>query len=595
MSDPWKYTVGWTCTIETEYIAACLFLDEQHARPNYVSVNDKNDYTLGKMAGHNVVIAVSPSGEYGLSSASTVARDMLDSFPNVRVCLLVGIGGGAPTAKHDIRLGDIVISRDVRQYDYIETLRQQNFQQRKTRRQLPTVVHSFKRTGFSNHPPKVIRAAVSSLESKSDVDGYHIDKRIVAVLDREPELRQTYSRPRQRSDLLHAPEIVHPRNSEFACEEVCGSQTASLVLRPERKEGEDGPAIHYGVVASFKQLLNDATMRDTIAKKEDVICIETETAGLMHNFPCLTVRGVCDYSDSHKNKDWQGYAAITAAAYTKGLLLTMVPSMVEQQEKIRESYEKWNRIREWLKPPDSSIRHNWALKEHLDGTGLWFTHSDAFEEWKRQPGSFIWLHGVSGCGMTVLTSAIIEHLRQISPDQVLLYFYFDFRDVHKQSLDSMLRFLIQQLCDQQPETLQLLHHLWASYGEGIRRPSTKSLQNALQSMLSRTGNVSIVLEALDKSDTRYELLAWLRSLVESKTNDFRVLVTACSGGDIAWALRRWTRVEDRVSMQRNEVIKDIGAYIKNRVRNGDEFRRWRERPEILEVIELNLVQNSDQT
>ncbi|KAL5585861.1 hypothetical protein FOVSG1_013553 [Fusarium oxysporum f. sp. vasinfectum] len=109
MSNPNDYTVGWICAITTEYVAAQEFLDEEHEGPQYVSPNDTNHYTLGKIGKHNVVIAVLPDNEYGKSSAASVARDMLHSFPNVRIGLMVGIAGGAP-GKHDIRLRDIVVS-----------------------------------------------------------------------------------------------------------------------------------------------------------------------------------------------------------------------------------------------------------------------------------------------------------------------------------------------------------------------------------------------------------------------------------------------------------------------------------------------------
>ena len=134
MSNPKDYTVGWICAIATEYVAAQAFLDAKHEGPEYVSPNDNNDYTLGKIGKHNVVIAVLPEGEYGISSAASVARDMLHSFPNVRIGLMVGIGGGAPSLKHDIRLGDIVVSapRDgkggVFQYDFGKTIQDQSFQ-----------------------------------------------------------------------------------------------------------------------------------------------------------------------------------------------------------------------------------------------------------------------------------------------------------------------------------------------------------------------------------------------------------------------------------------------------------------------------------
>ena len=97
MSNPKDYTIGWICAIKTEYVAAQVFLDEEHDGPETVSLNDNNDYTLGKIGKHNVVIAVLPSGEYGISSAAVVARDMLSSFPNFRVGLMDGIGGRAPT------------------------------------------------------------------------------------------------------------------------------------------------------------------------------------------------------------------------------------------------------------------------------------------------------------------------------------------------------------------------------------------------------------------------------------------------------------------------------------------------------------------
>ena len=70
--------------------------------------------------------------------------------------------------------------------------------------------------------------------------------------------------------------------------------------------------------------------RDRVAKDLGVICFEMEAAGLMNSFPCLVIRGICDYADTHKNKRWQGYAAATAAAFTKELL-----GVVPKQEVVK--------------------------------------------------------------------------------------------------------------------------------------------------------------------------------------------------------------------------------------------------------------------
>jgi hypothetical protein len=57
-----------------------------------------------------MVISVLPMGEYGTSSAARVAEDIMYSFLNIRIGLMVGIGGGALSQKHDIRLRDIMVS-----------------------------------------------------------------------------------------------------------------------------------------------------------------------------------------------------------------------------------------------------------------------------------------------------------------------------------------------------------------------------------------------------------------------------------------------------------------------------------------------------
>ena len=110
MPEPKDYTVGWISAVEDELVAVSAFLDEEHGDPDHLPVNDDNTYTLGRIGVHNVVVAVMPHWQYGLVNAATVARDMVRSFPNVRIGLMVGIGGGAPSQKHDIRLGDVVVS-----------------------------------------------------------------------------------------------------------------------------------------------------------------------------------------------------------------------------------------------------------------------------------------------------------------------------------------------------------------------------------------------------------------------------------------------------------------------------------------------------
>jgi nucleoside phosphorylase len=321
MPDPADYVVGWICAIATEYVAAQELLDEEHEGPNFVSPNDTNDYTLGKMGKHNVVIAVLPDGEYGTASAASVATNMLNSFPNVRIGLMVGIGGGVPSKKHDVRLGDVVVSAPregeggVFQYDFGKSIQGQGFQN----------------TRFLNQPPTSLRTAITGIQTQYERKGHQLEETINSILDNNARLRRKYERPEPITDRLFQPGVIH---GSVCGATFCAGDSSNLVSRSERPAYEDNPVIHYGLIASANQLMKDALVRDSLAAEKDVLCFEMEAAGLMNHFPCLVIRGICDYSDSHKNKEWQRYASMVAAAYTKDLLSRIPPNKVESEERI---------------------------------------------------------------------------------------------------------------------------------------------------------------------------------------------------------------------------------------------------------------------
>ncbi|UKZ58049.1 hypothetical protein TrVGV298_011911 [Trichoderma virens] len=252
---------------------------------------------------------------------------MLRTFRNIRIGLMVGIGGGAPSRRHDIRLGDVVVSapRDGRggvlQYDFGKTIQNQAFQI----------------TGFLNQPPTLLRTAVSSIRAQYENEGHQLDQTIKRIVTQNPRLRKKYQRPPASSDRLYQSVITHPIDSDVSCAELCGDDPSRIIKRQPREDDyEDNPAIHYGLIASANQLMKDAQVRDKLAAEKDVLCFEMEAAGLMNHFPCLVIRGICDYSDTHKNKQWQGYAAMTAAAYAKDLLLRIPVENIQAEKPIKE-------------------------------------------------------------------------------------------------------------------------------------------------------------------------------------------------------------------------------------------------------------------
>ena len=293
------YTVGWVCALPDELTAAQEMLDEEHEDPVQKS-NDSNIYTLGCIGAHNVVLACLPAGQMGTNSAAAVAMQMKSTFPAIRFGLMVGIGGGVP-GEADIRLGDVVVSQPVNgrggvvQYDFGKS-----------------TPSGFQRTGFLNAPPSILLAAVTKLRSNQDRGRGSLTPHLLK-LSKLPK----FSREQTGSDVLFEADYRHV--GEGSC---VSCLPARKIQRKER--ANDAPIVHYGTIASGNQVMRDGIERDNVSSElGGVLCFEMEAAGLMNNFPCLVIRGICDYSDSHKNKRWQPYAAGVAAAYAKELLLVM--------------------------------------------------------------------------------------------------------------------------------------------------------------------------------------------------------------------------------------------------------------------------------
>jgi hypothetical protein len=102
-----------------------------------------------------------------------------------------------------------------------------------------------------------------------------------------------------------------------------------------------------------------------------------------------------------------------------------------------------------------------------------------------------------------------------------------------------------------------------------------------------------VLDALDESTTRSDLLTWLRDVLKVDSCACRILVTAKREEDIESALQRWTQPGDRISIQKDDVNEDIRAYVSHTVRKSVELVHWHKMPEVQDEIETELVKKAD--
>ncbi|KAL7915387.1 ankyrin repeat protein [Trichoderma velutinum] len=315
-----SYKIGWIAALPIERAAALAVLDERYEAPEGFEQHptDTNSYIWGRIDRHNVVIASFPAGVPGTRSAAVAVARFLASLPHIRIGLLVGIGAGVarPDLGQDIRLGDVVVSQPggqtggVIQYDLGKA----------------KIGQVWERKGILNTPPLVLLHAVAALQAEHEVSPPSIPITLKEMWINNAPLWASSRVPRpqtQGSKYIHQG-FENDRLFKATFDHVeggaCVNCDPAYEIKREARGSED-PWIHYGIIASGDTIIEDAATRDKILKDvgEEILCFDTVAAGVLHSFPCLVIRGICDYADSHRNDQWQRYAAATAAAYAKEL------------------------------------------------------------------------------------------------------------------------------------------------------------------------------------------------------------------------------------------------------------------------------------
>ncbi|KAL4986027.1 hypothetical protein BDW68DRAFT_179200 [Aspergillus falconensis] len=379
-----EYMIAWICALPLEAAAARAMLDTIHTPPQQFT--DPNAYEFGELNGHRIVIAYLPNGVYGTVSAAAVISRMRLTFPRLQFGLMVGIGGGVPSKGNDIRLGDVVVSKPggkhggVIQYDYGKAVQGGQFEP----------------TGILNQPPQALLTHMSQLHAKQIMDGEHAISKIVSnVLERNPNMKKQFSPPEPDTDYLFY-SSYHHAEKDSDCERCDKEYLIKRQARPMRT-----PYIHYGLIASGDKVIKDSEIRDHLAQEHGILCFEMEAAGLMNELPTLIIRGICDYCDSHKQNQWQGYAALTAAAYTKLLLLSM-PAYQAYVNLLRS-----NNIQYWMVPLSRNPKFVGRQDEITKLEGLL-----ALQDGPRR----VAITGLGGVGKTQVALELAYRIRDQDPD-----------------------------------------------------------------------------------------------------------------------------------------------------------------------------------
>ncbi|KAM0146260.1 hypothetical protein ACHAQE_010831, partial [Botrytis cinerea] len=563
------YTVGWICALpETELVVAGAMLDEEHPVLPAADPGDTNVYLLGKIGSHNVVIACLPAENTGRVSAAIVAKDMLRSFKAIRFGLMVGVGGGAPSCiesdsdtkedcedededdddddevekRGDIRLGDVVISlhskssQAVVQYDFGKSLQGGGFFQ----------------TGTLNKPPNILLNAIGILQGQYvRKGGNNLSEHLTRMVSTSPGLARKFEYQGSGKDRLFKRNVGHV-NGKKTCKACCGLADVNLVKR--RQRGGTSPVLHYGTIGSADQVMKDSVLRDLWAEEKNIICFEMEAAGLMDTFPCVVIRGICDYADSHKNKIWQPYAAATAAAYAKELLRVIPGQAVTNlspielvTDNIVQQLKQWRRTDEEEQCLQSFRTTNYETQKNLNPkrekeTCLWCLEDAKFLDWRDKSTSrLLWVTADPGCGKSVLSRALADErlLEREANGTIICYFFFKDTSDEQRSPASALSALLHQLFTSE-KGAKLIKHAISAFRENKTLLSTnlevlwRIVQNI--AMDPECGNIVFLIDALDecKYTSQENLITKLKGFekLQISKNSFQIFITSRPYWDI---------------------------------------------------------------
>jgi hypothetical protein len=267
-------------------------------------------------------------------------------------------------------------------------------------------------------------------------------------------------------------------------------------------------------------------------------------------------------------------------------------AILKHKGRSHDQEERLGNICSWLSAPDPSTNYHKAHKQRQAETGLWLSDGPKFTEWKERAASRLWLYGIPGCGKTILSSTIVEHLLQHCHDDasmVTAYFYFDFNDAQKQDPELMIRSLLCQLLQRSSMISNGVDALFSSCGNGKRQPSLHALLEVIPQVMQQFMHVYVVLDALDECTQRPELMEVLETVAGWQLDNVHLLMTSRKERDIESSLESYVKKEDTVCLQRDVVDKDIQRYVQQRLSDDKALAKWNKDTVVRQEIETALT------
>ncbi|KAF5547693.1 vegetatible incompatibility het-e-1 [Fusarium mexicanum] len=572
-----RYTIAWICALPKELAAAKAVLDEVHELlPN--QKNDNNSYTLGNIGCHNIAIACLPIDGYGTNNAVNLLTNLRRTFTSIELSLMVGIGGGVPSQDFDIRLGDIVVGTRVVQHDLGKIIGSGQIQHTAVPRTLDHMIGKVLSCLQAEHQPHSSRIPVILQEKFRQLPGY--------------------ARPTTPDRLF---ESAYQHSSQASSCAEC----SPLALLERRERSSNDPYIYFGTIASGNQVIKDSMVRDMLAKELDAICFEMEAAGLPDIVPCLPVRGICDYSDSHKSKEWQEYAAATAAAFAREFIENLPPTEeipastpeIVRQDDYRLQDKKYNKCLRDLHetdPRDDKSRIEETKGGLLKDAYRWILENDKFQEWYNASQSqLLWIKGDPGKGKTMLLCGLINELGK-EPSSCLSYFFCQATEARLRNATAVLRGLTYLLVVQRPPLISYIEEKYNHAGKQLFEDGNawQALSKIFLAMLEDPilDGVLLIVDALDECITDQEKLL---DLIVRPSN-VRWIATSRNWPEVGQVLdRSKQKVRLHLELNQDSVSKAVEAFIEWKVEELSKQKKYDDK--LKSDVKGYLAENADGT
>uniref|UniRef100_A0A0B7KI71 Uncharacterized protein n=1 Tax=Bionectria ochroleuca TaxID=29856 RepID=A0A0B7KI71_BIOOC len=475
---------------------------------------------------------------------------------------MVGIGAGIPSAKRDIRLGDIAVSipRDdhpgVIQYDFGKY----------------ELNGSFILKGCLDKPPPILINADGALEELEIQHKSPLEK-IISRVTKQP----SFARPTSE-DILFEADFHHVKGDNcITCKELGADKVINHPIREQ-------PKVHRGLILSGGGVIKNNEDKDRLRRgRDDAVCFEMEAAGIMDEIPCLVVRGISDYGDSHKHDDWQNYAAGVAAAYARALLRRINGKEVKETALMRKALdalehrideisndlknhvivtanEKLRRdILRWLITINYSPQQDRYIRTRYPGTGQWFLNSAEFQKWLGASNQTLVCQGFPGAGKTIMTSVVVEHLQSLfqQGSHSVAYVYCDFQKRAQQKAIDILVSVLKQLTTKLAIIPDGVRDLYSQHQhDNVLFCKTADISKAIVRVISGLKRAFIIVDALDECPDAKELVSQLLQ-IQSMTGA-NLFITLRPDKDMQ------KRLEQGIFTEIWATVQDLNTYIDQR-------------------------------